>query len=90
MGRVASQELHLSRGGSDSAGWTRNSQRTRMSQGPERGTGVNQCGQNRMAQPMLRLVGWQVCLWGLGSGRGKLFMTTASTPRGLLPESAMY
>lgn len=34
-----------------------------MSQGPERGTGVNQCGQNRMAQPMLRLVGWQVCLW---------------------------
>lgn len=35
MGR-SPQELHLSRGGSDSAGWTRNSQRTRMSQGPER------------------------------------------------------
>ena len=90
MGHVVSRELHSSRGGSDSAGWTRNSQRTRMSQGPGWGTGVNRCGQTKTARPALRLVGWQVCLWGLGSGRGKLFMTTAATPQGLLPESAMY
>lgn len=90
VGGGASRELHSSRGGSDSAGWMRNSQKMRMSQGPGWETGVNQCGQKKTAQPTLRLVDWQVCLWGLGSGRGRLFITTAITPRGLLPESAVY
>ena len=54
------------------------------------GTGVNQCGRKKTAQLTLRLVDWQACLWGLGSGRGRLFMRTATTPRGLLPESAGY
>lgn len=90
VGCGGSRELHSSRGGSDFAGWTRNSQRTRMSRGPGWGTGVNQCGQKKTAQPTLRLVDWQVCLWGLRSGRGRLFMTTATTPRRLLPESAVY